>query len=120
MSNVVNKDLLNKLKPFVDELRELFSSEYGLFPSNSKYLVKRLEQIIEIAKTNSLLFASPEVKKVATGYVILLLLHAFQYPIKLDKNYPPVVIDLQTLEYDNGLLGKLIKLVKEFITNFNS
>jgi len=63
------------------DARFLLETDYP--PVNSLYLLKHLEAILEIGKTNSFITVSTELKALAVPYIIMLLDHVLMFPTKL-------------------------------------
>jgi len=61
--------------------KELLETDYP--PVNSLYLLKHLEAILEIGKTNSFITVSTELKALAVPYIVMLLDHVLMFPSNL-------------------------------------
>lgn len=64
-----------KLKEIVDEALSLFDAGKPV-PVNSRHLLKRLEELLDLDGTNSFIMASSEVRMLAIPYIQLLYNHA--------------------------------------------
>lgn len=113
---------INTIKEFVSELSKIFSLEEDRLPvpTNTKYVLHRLEEVLELARTNSLLFANYEIKVIALAYVLILLGHCLDYPTLTGFS----IFDPQSLlwiasEKENKItLPYLAKYVKKSINDF--
>jgi len=60
------------------DARYLLETDYP--PVNSLYLLRKLEAILKIGKTNSFITVSTELKALAIPYIVMLLDHVLIFP----------------------------------------
>jgi hypothetical protein len=81
------------------DAKYLLETDYP--PVNSLYLLKRIEDILNLGRTNSLTTVPVELKALAIPYIIMLLDHALIFPSKLgfvSFHSPKVITELGDTE----------------------
>jgi len=70
-----------RLIEIIKELDKYYRTEGGLpEPTNTKYILKRLEELLEIAESNSLIFAPLIIRMLGLGYSLMLISHSVDNP----------------------------------------
>jgi len=65
------------LKEIITELDRIYRLDGDAMPmpTNTKFVLNRINELLELADTNSLLLAPPSVKLLALGYALMLISH---------------------------------------------
>ena len=70
-----------RLIEIIEELDKFYRLDDGLpEPTNTKYVLKRLEELLEIAGSNSLIFAPFIIRMLGLGYILMLVSHSTDNP----------------------------------------
>jgi len=108
------KELLEIIK----ELDRIYSLDSKALPTptNSKAVLKRIEKILELAKTNSLLYARITYKVLALGYSLILISHSLDNVASSISFFDPKsLLFLATDDDDKTSLFYLAKAVRKYL-----
>jgi len=114
-----------QITPEEKELLEIIKELDGIYsldskalptPTNSKAVLKRIEKILELAKTNSLLYARITYKVLALGYSLILISHSLDNVASSISFFDPKsLLFLATDDDDKTSLFYLAKAVRKYL-----
>ena len=73
MQKQINREKLGKLLELINDALDIYTSP--CLPTNSLAMLRRLEEILGLAETNSFLLADPTYKMLAVPYTLMLISH---------------------------------------------